>query len=195
MLFKAKTLEGVREGTVTLAFRRWKRPGVRPGSRLRTAVGVVGIDTVTAITDGEVTPGQIERSGHTSPEAFWKELSRHPDGTLYRIGLSYVGVDPRVALRQQGDLGGTELASVRDELARIDGAARRGPWTGDVLRVIRESPGTPAGDLADRLDREKLAFKRDVRTLKELGLTESLGTGYRLSPRGEVVLETLDGGA
>ena len=27
-------------------------------------------------------------------------------------------------------------------------------------------------------------FKRDVRKLKELGLTESLPVGYRLSPRG-----------
>ena len=27
-------------------------------------------------------------------------------------------------------------------------------------------------------------FKRDVRKLKELGLTESLEIGYRLSPRG-----------
>ncbi|MEU0686341.1 hypothetical protein [Streptomyces uncialis] len=195
MLFKAETLEGIREGRVTLAFRRWRRAGVRPGSRLRTAVGVIGIDAVTAITDSEVTAGQIERSGHRSPEAFWRELTRHPDGTLYRIELSYVGADPRVALREQGDLDATELDSVRAELVRIDGAARRGPWTGDVLRVIRESPGAPAGELADRLGREKLAFKRDVRKLKELGLTESLGTGYRLSPRGEVVLGTLDGGA
>ncbi len=28
-----------------------------------------------------------------------------------------------------------------------------------------------------------MTFKRDVRKLKELGLTESLDTGYRLSPR------------
>ena len=30
-----------------------------------------------------------------------------------------------------------------------------------------------------------LPFKRNVRKLKELGLTESLEVGYRLSPRGE----------
>jgi hypothetical protein len=32
-------------------------------------------------------------------------------------------------------------------------------------------------------------LKRRVRRLKELGLTESLGTGYRLSPRGEAYVE------
>jgi hypothetical protein len=31
----------------------------------------------------------------------------------------------------------------------------------------------------------------NVRKLKHLGLTESLGTGYRLSPRGEALLDSL----
>jgi hypothetical protein len=34
-----------------------------------------------------------------------------------------------------------------------------------------------------------MPFKLDVRKLKELGLTESLPIGYRLSPRGETVLQ------
>ena len=33
-----------------------------------------------------------------------------------------------------------------------------------------------------------LPFKEDVRKLKNLGLTISLGVGYRLSPRGEAFL-------
>ena len=36
--------------------------------------------------------------------------------------------------------------------------------------------------------RERLPFKADVRKLKELGLTESLEVGYRLSPRGRALL-------
>jgi hypothetical protein len=39
--------------------------------------------------------------------------------------------------------------------------------------------------------REKHPFKLDVRKLKELGLTESLEVGYRLSPRGRAVMEGL----
>jgi hypothetical protein len=34
-------------------------------------------------------------------------------------------------------------------------------------------------------------FKRLVRKLKELGLTESLTVGYRLSPRGRALFERL----
>ena len=37
-----------------------------------------------------------------------------------------------------------------------------------------------------------LTFKRDVRRLKELGLTESLPVGYRLSPRGEAAWARLN---
>ncbi len=36
--------------------------------------------------------------------------------------------------------------------------------------------------------RERLDFKVDVRKLKDLGLTISLGVGYRLSPRGAAYL-------
>ena len=55
-------------------------------------------------------------------------------------------------------------------------------------RLIAERPGVRAGDLADDLGMERLAFKADVRKLKGLGLTESLEVGYRLSPRGQAWL-------
>ena len=44
-------------------------------------------------------------------------------------------------------------------------------------------------DLAATLGRETLPFKRDVRTLKELGLTHSLAVGYERSPRGRAYLD------
>jgi hypothetical protein len=50
-----------------------------------------------------------------------------------------------------------------------------------------------AGDLADVLGRERLDFKTDVRKLKNLGLTISLGVGYRLSPRGAAYLARRSG--
>jgi predicted transcriptional regulator len=54
-----------------------------------------------------------------------------------------------------------------------------------VLRLIAKRPGTRAPHLAASLGRETAPFKADVRKLKELGLTESLQVGYRLSPRGQ----------
>ena len=58
-----------------------------------------------------------------------------------------------------------------------------------MLELIARHPETRAADLAPLLGRERLPFKADVRKLKELGLTESLRIGYRLSPRGRAVLD------
>lgn len=50
--------------------------------------------------------------------------------------------------------------------------------------MIGETDGCTAGKLAAELGIEKMALKRRIRQLKELGLTQSLQTGYRLSARG-----------
>jgi hypothetical protein len=58
-----------------------------------------------------------------------------------------------------------------------------------VLRLIAANPGRRAPDLARRRGLDTRPFKIDVRTLKALGLTESLAVGYRLSPRGRAYLK------
>lgn len=191
MLFKKRTLEGIRAGEVTLAFRRWTKPTVRTGGTLRTPVGVVAIESVTPIEEGDVTAGEVRAAGFGSLEALRAELGKRP-GVLYRIAFRYVGADPRIALREEDALSVGEVAELSRRLERLDAASRSGPWTVEVLRLLRESPGVRAGDLAARRDQERLAFKRDVRKLKELGLTESLEVGYRLSPRGAAVLAALE---
>jgi hypothetical protein len=65
------------------------------------------------------------------------------------------------------------------------------PGPSPALQLIADRPGVRAGDLAEAAGRERLAFKTDVRKLKELGLTESLEVGYRLSPRGRALLSRL----
>ena len=57
------------------------------------------------------------------------------------------------------------------------------------MEIIDRHPEVRAPDLAEQLERETQDWKADVRKLKELGLTESLAIGYRLSPRGEAVLD------
>ena len=65
---------------------------------------------------------------------------------------------------------------------------RWGPWAIEYLETIARQPGVRAPDLAAGFGMETHAFKLRVRRLKELGLTESLRIGYRLSPRGEAFL-------
>ena len=59
------------------------------------------------------------------------------------------------------------------------------------MQVIHDMPNTYSGLLADYLGLDIPGFKPWVRKLKALGLTESLHPGYRLSPRGEKVLNSL----
>jgi hypothetical protein len=77
---------------------------------------------------------------------------------------------------------------IQRRLDRLDRASTHGPWTRAVLETIAANPAVRAPDLAAGFGRETQPFKRDVRKLKELGLTISLDVGYRLSPRGEAYL-------
>lgn len=91
------------DGRVTLAVRRWRRPPPADGSALRSPLGVLCLDRVTIVDEGDISPEDVRRTGVSA----------------------------------------------------------------DELRARR------------------------VRQLTELGLTESLEVGYRLSPRGRAVIEHL----
>jgi hypothetical protein len=84
-----------------------------------------------------------------------------------------------------------EIAGLSARLARLDAMSRRGPWTRRVLGLIARRPGARAADLAASTGVETKWFKGNVRKLKALGLTESLPVGYRLSPRGRVLLRAM----
>ena len=79
------------------------------------------------------------------------------------------------------------MADLDRRLSRMDRSGGRDPWTIATLTAIGENPGVPAATLAAAAV-ERTTFKRDVRRLEDLGLTLSLTTGYRLSPRGESFL-------
>jgi len=186
MLFPLDDLRRIAAGEITVALRRWRRPTVRAGGELRTRVGVLAIDSVEAVEPDEVTDADARRAGRPDRAALLSGL--RGDGRLYRIGFHLAGPDPRIALRGRADLSPEDRAELDRRLARLDAASRHGPWTAEVLRQIADRPGTRAADLAADMGREKLPFKADVRKLKELGLTESLEVGYRLSPRGRAYL-------
>jgi len=182
VLFRLDVLRRIGEGEVTLAFRRWRRPTVKAGGTLRTQVGVLAIESVEVVAENEVTDADARRAGAESREALLSEGRQ--ERPLYRIEFRLAGPDPRIALRERADISPGQRAEIDARLSRLDAASRHGPWTRKVLSLIAARPGTRAPDLAASLGRETAPFKADVRKLKELGLTESLQIGYRLSPRG-----------
>ena len=98
--------------------------------------------------------------------------------------LALAGPDPRALLREAAELSDADIVEIDRRLARFDAASTHGPWTMETLRLIEAHPATLSTDIAASVGRERKPFKTDVRKLKELGLTESLEIGYRLSPRG-----------
>jgi DNA-binding transcriptional ArsR family regulator len=193
MLFKSAILEKIRAGGVTLAFRRWRKPSVRAGGSLRTAVGVLAIDRVRRVDPEAISDEDAKRAGYASRRALISELENGREGAVYEIALRWSREDPRVALRDAEEIGAGELESLVRQLAALDAQSRAGDWTGNVLQLIGSREGITAGEIAERLGMEKLALKQKIRRLKELGLTESLRSGYRLSRRGTVLLDLLSG--
>jgi hypothetical protein len=191
VLFPKRVWAGLADGSVTVAFRYWKRATVKAGGTLHTPVGVLAIDSVERIALRAITPADARAAGYESRAGLVADLAkyRRPDTALHRIAFRYDGEDPRRALREDDRLDASELQDLHARLARLDRASHHGPWTKDVLELIRDNPGTLAADLGARRGRETLRFKADVRKLKALGLTESLRVGYRLSPRGRAALE------
>ncbi|MEJ3652645.1 hypothetical protein WEH80_06650 [Actinomycetes bacterium KLBMP 9759] len=182
MQIRMVTLRAIAAGEVTLAFRRWDRPRVRVGGTQRTSVGVLEFTSVEPVDAEELSAEDAVAAGYADLSALLE--AQVGTGQLYRVGVRLAGPDPRVALRSRSRLTPKARAEIAARLERLDKASKRGPWTAQVLGLIADHPGVRAPDLAAGLGLETLPFKRDVRKLKELGLTESLDVGYRLSPRG-----------
>lgn len=192
MLIRRETLDRIRAGEVSVAFRRWAAPRVRVGTRMRTAVGLVEVTSLEAVDPDALTEADARAAGAADRAALVAaNASVRADRPLWRIGLRYAGEDPRRALREAAQLDARAVRELVQRLERIDARSRRGPWTRTVLELIARRPQTRAAELAAELGLETRPFKADVRKLKELGLTESLEVGYRLSPRGRALLDAI----
>lgn len=187
MLFRQDILRRIAAGEVTLAFRRWRRAPPAAGARLLTAIGVLSLDRVDIVTDDDVTDADARRSGVASRAELLASLAA--SGTLLRIELRLITEDPRAALREER-LNAESGPAMTRRLQALDRHSDT-PWTQQVLDAIGARSGTPARELARDAGVDVALFKRRVRRLKALGLTESLAVGYRLSPRGRDALRHL----
>lgn len=126
MLFDERFWPGLADGSITVAFRRWKRPTVKTGGTLQSPAGLLGIDSVRQIAESEITPADAQRAGFASLAELLRILNSR-EGTLYRIDFRLIGPDPRIALRQQADLSPDDIADLKKRLARLDAASTDGP--------------------------------------------------------------------
>jgi hypothetical protein len=194
VLFQARFWPLIADGRVTVTFRRWKRHQVVAGHRYRTGHRIVGrmiieVDSVDEVDPAAITGADARHAGFPDAATLVGQLRGDPALPVYRIAFHLVDEpDPRTVLAASAELTAADRAEIARRLDRLDRASSHGPWTRAVLEVIAARPGTRAADLAASFGRETQPFKNDVRKLKNLGLTESLEVGYRLSPRGRAYL-------
>ena len=128
MLFPLRDLNGIAEGRIDLAFRRWDKPRVKPGGSQRTRIGLIRFDDVRKA--GRVSNKDARRAGYASAQAM-QDAWAHKEGELYRIELHLAGPDPRTVLREEIPAP-EELDAIHTRLARM------GEWTYAYLQTIAE---------------------------------------------------------
>jgi len=192
-LFQKRFHAGLVNGSITLSFRQWAKPRVKPKGRYRVhPIGVVEVDGLSGTTLGGISEGDARKAGFTDKAELVAYLSQvaPPPVTealpMFRIELHYGGDGDRVVGALDDQLTEADFELLEKKLARLDA---NGEWARPVLKLIRRRPRIAASKLAASLGRETEPFKIDVRKLKKLGLTQSFEVGYEVSPRGLALLK------
>src|SRR4051794_40257434 len=122
MLIEGRLHQGIRDGRITVLFRRWRRPQVVAGRTYRTPAGLIAVDAIDVVTD-RITKADARRAGYPDAAAVFAELDaasspeargrrRYPpknpdDGelTTYRLKIRHLDTpDPRDELAHSADL-------------------------------------------------------------------------------------------
>jgi len=137
-MIRPAELVAIRAGDIDLAFRRWERPRVRVGTRMRTQVGLLEVTALDEVAEDSLTEHDARRAGAASLAALVEALAHRPDQPVWRVGLHWAGADPRDALRETVP-DEAEVARLRTWLDRLDASAAGGPWTRSTLRIIGDN--------------------------------------------------------
>lgn len=90
MLLKLEVLEAIKRGDVTLQFRRWTRPTVKPGGTLKTKLGTLQIGRIDEMSPDDVTEADARKAGFESLADFRTWLDTMKQGPIFqRIEVSF----------------------------------------------------------------------------------------------------------
>jgi hypothetical protein len=87
--FSKDLRESVLSGDITVSFRLWRRPQVRPGGRYRVGPAQIEVDALELMPFAAITPGDIRRSGERDRESL-RQRAAHAgpiadDTLVYRV--------------------------------------------------------------------------------------------------------------
>ena len=195
LLFQKRFHEGLRNGSVTLTFRRWQKARVKPGGRYRChPIGVLDVMALSRVPIFAISEADAVQAGLDSRDellAYMVGASDEPmdeSTEVFRVELRYGGDGDRITKALDSEISDEEFDEIRRKLAGYDSRSKVGPWTRRYLELIEQYPRIAASKLAAMVERDKADFKADIVKLKKLGLTQSFEVGYEISPRGHVIL-------
>ncbi|MGO9505266.1 MAG: ASCH domain-containing protein [Streptosporangiaceae bacterium] len=95
MEFSRDLREAVMAGDITVSFRLWRRPRVRPGGRYSVGPAQIEVDSVELMPFAAITPADIRRSGERDRESL-RQRAAHAgpiadDTLLYRVEFHLLG--------------------------------------------------------------------------------------------------------
>lgn len=95
MEFSRDLRDEVIAGGITVSFRLWRRPKVRPGGRYRVGPAQIEVDAVDLVPFAAITPADVRQSGERDRESL-RQRAAHAgaiadDTLLYRVEFHLVG--------------------------------------------------------------------------------------------------------
>lgn len=136
MLFPKRVWVGLADGSVSVAFRYWKRPTVKSGGTLHSAVGVLAIDSVDRMAIRAITPAEARAAGYESRARLLADLAKYraPGTRLYRITFTMNertrgGHCARTTASARASFSSCSRGSLGSTAPRPTGRGRRTCWS------------------------------------------------------------------
>ena len=142
------------------------------------------VDRIHETRLDDITPALARRCGFNSLVDLLKTAKHGAGERVFVIDFHYDGKASARPKPATDVVSVEELVKLAQRLDAMDRRAKNGAWTQATLRAIEARPGVLAAKLARALGRPRDEFKRDVRKLKNLGLTFSLESRLPVDAKG-----------
>ena len=162
---------------------------MKVGGRYALAGGAIVVDKIHETRLDDITAALARRCGFASLVDLLKTAKHGAGERVFVIDFHYDGkASARPEARRPARSRQRSSRSSCSGSKRWTGARRSAHGRWRRCARSKRAPAVLAAKLARSLGRPRDEFKRDVRKLKNLGLTFSLEIGYRLTPKGEALL-------
>ena len=151
---------------------------------MRTAVGVLEVTSVEQVGVGDLRATTLAAPARRRSQRWWRRWRPRRPGLAGRPGDA--GADPARSCAPPSPTG--RVAAIVARLDRLDASSSYGAWTRETLDLIDRNPSGARPTWLRRGSRDR-RLQEGRPQAEGAGLTESLAIGYRLSPRGEVVVD------